>query len=50
MKQSLHQQARALGATRCYTENEAGNTGIRALNADLGFVPQFGMRRMRRAG
>lgn len=50
MKQSLHQQARALGATRCYTENEAGNTGIRALNADLGFVPQFGMRRVRRAG
>ena len=50
MKQSLHQQAHALGATRCYTENEAGNTSIRALNADLGFVPRFGMRRVRRSG
>jgi GNAT superfamily N-acetyltransferase len=47
-KQHLHHQAAGLGITRMYTENEENNDGIRRVNATLGYVPEFGLYRLRR--
>jgi GNAT superfamily N-acetyltransferase len=45
-KQALHQLAARRGASGLTTTNEAGNTGIRALNASLGYRVVGGEVRM----
>ncbi|MDZ5622841.1 hypothetical protein SFC88_18525 [Nocardioides sp. HM23] len=49
LKQAAHLQAAASGATRSYTTNEAGNAGIRHINAKLGYQVVAGDYRVRRA-
>jgi GNAT superfamily N-acetyltransferase len=46
VKRALHADARVLGVTRCLTENEEGNAGIRRINAELGYQVLFGVLRM----
>ncbi len=48
VKLRLHAQAASEGARVLATLNEAGNTGIRALNAELGYVVTGGEIRVRR--
>ena len=48
VKQHLHHQAAALGVRRLYTDNEEHNAGIRRVNAALGYVPQYGVHRLRK--
>lgn len=48
VKQHLHHQAAALGVRRLYTDNEENNAGIRRVNTELGYVPQYGVHRLRR--
>jgi GNAT superfamily N-acetyltransferase len=48
VKQALHADARDLGATRCLTENEEANAGIRRINAELGYQVLFSALRMQR--
>lgn len=48
VKQALHADVRDLGATRCLTENEEANTGIRRINAELGYRVLFSALRMQR--
>lgn len=48
VKQRVHLDAAAAGATVVSTSNEAGNHGIRRINAELGYVVAFGSHRMRR--
>ena len=47
-KAALHDDLVRLGATRLETYNEAGNAGIRHVNASLGYVRVKGARRHRR--
>lgn len=47
-KSALHDDLVRLGATRLETYNEAGNAGIRRVNASLGYVRLKGARRHRR--
>lgn len=47
-KAALHDDLVRLGATRLETYNEAGNAGIRHVNASLGYVRLKGARRHRR--
>src|SRR5215207_1945533 len=47
-KAALHNDLVRLGATRLETYNEAGNAGIRHVNATLGYVRVKGARRHRR--
>jgi GNAT superfamily N-acetyltransferase len=47
-KAALHDDLARLGATRLETYNEAGNAGIRHVNAALGYVRVKGARRHRR--
>jgi GNAT superfamily N-acetyltransferase len=47
-KAALHDDLAQLGATRLETYNEAGNAGIRHVNASLGYVRVKGARRHRR--
>ena len=47
-KQHVHHQAAALGAARMYTDNEENNHGIRRLNQALGYVPLYGVHRLRK--
>ena len=47
-KSVLHDDLSRLGATRLETYNEAGNAGIRHVNAALGYVRVKGARRHRR--
>lgn len=49
-KQQLHTVVAERGATTLTTENEARNSGIRALNASLGYEVVGGEIRLRRAG
>lgn len=44
-KRRLHQELAALGGRRAVTDNEAGNDGIRRVNAELGYVRVQGTRR-----
>lgn len=46
VKQRAHQVAARLGGTVSRTNNEEHNSGIRRINADLGYVVQFGVYRM----
>ncbi|KAA1419390.1 GNAT family N-acetyltransferase [Nocardioides humilatus] len=48
LKQEAHVRAAAAGATRSYTTNEASNTGIRHVNAQLGYRIVTGDYRIRR--
>lgn len=47
VKQELHAQAWEAGVQRVTTVNEASNTGIRALNAAMGYEPDVGDIRLR---
>jgi RimJ/RimL family protein N-acetyltransferase len=47
-KQHLHHQAAGLGVRRLYTDNEENNHGIRRVNAALGYVPDYGLFRLRK--
>jgi RimJ/RimL family protein N-acetyltransferase len=47
-KAALHDDLVRLGATRLETYNEAGNAGIRHVNAALGYLRVKGARRHRR--
>ena len=47
-KQHLHHAAAELGGRRAETDNEAGNAGIRRVNAALGYRELKGTRRFRR--
>ncbi len=49
LKQYGHRLAADAGATLSHTMNEASNTGIRHVNAKLGYQVIGGMYRMRRA-
>ena len=49
-KQALHQLAARRGATGVVTMNDAANSGIRALNASMGYRPVGGELRMMRPG
>lgn len=42
VKEQAHLDGARLGATVCTTENEAGNAGIRRINAELGYEVRFG--------
>lgn len=42
LKQALHQMARDAGASECRTNNEEHNTGIRRVNAELGYRVEYG--------
>lgn len=42
LKRQLHLMARDLGATACTTNNEEHNSGIRHVNASLGYVVEYG--------
>jgi hypothetical protein len=48
MKQHLHLDARAAGATWLITTNEERNVAIRSLNARLGYQPMYGEVRLER--
>jgi predicted N-acetyltransferase YhbS len=45
-KQALHVEVRAAGARTCVTGNEEHNTGIRRINAELGFRVDHGIWRI----
>jgi len=47
-KKHLHHTAAELGGLRAETDNEAGNAGIRRVNAVLGYRELKGTRRFRR--
>lgn len=47
-KQALHVAARAAGVDTCYTDNEEHNTGIRRVNAELGYEVVVGVWRRER--
>ena len=47
-KSHLHQQAVGLGVHRMFTDNEENNHGIRRVNTALGYVPVYGLHRMRK--
>lgn len=47
LKQHVHRLAADAGATVCRTMNEAGNTGIRHVNAELGYRKVQGSYRLR---
>lgn len=49
LKQYLHRMAADAGATVCHTMNEESNTGIRHVNAQLGYQVVGGVYRLRRA-
>lgn len=49
LKQQMHRVAFARGFRRVATSNEASNTGIRALNSELGYERVRGYRRLRLA-
>lgn len=42
LKQALHRMARDAGAGECRTTNEEHNTGIRRVNAELGYRVEYG--------
>ncbi len=46
LKRAIHAAAAKEGANRSVTYNDASNTAIRRINADLGYVPQFGYLRV----
>jgi GNAT superfamily N-acetyltransferase len=46
VKQHVHHRAAALGIRSLGTDNEENNRGIRRLNAELGYVPAYGVLRM----
>ena len=48
VKHRAHLEAHAAGATAAYTNNEERNTGIRRLNAELGYVVESGTYRLQR--
>ena len=48
VKQHVHHRAAELGIRELVTDNEQHNDGIRRLNAELGYVPVYGVHRMRR--
>jgi GNAT superfamily N-acetyltransferase len=48
VKQHVHRRAAELGVRVLVTDNEQNNHGIRRLNAELGYVPVYGVHRMRR--
>jgi GNAT superfamily N-acetyltransferase len=48
VKHEVQHRARSWGVERFVTENEENNHGIRALNADMGYVVLWGVYRMRR--
>ncbi len=47
VKRQAHHDAAGLGATTAFTTNEAGNAGILAVNAELGYVTRHGTYRLR---
>jgi RimJ/RimL family protein N-acetyltransferase len=47
-KEHLHHRAALLGVRRLYTDNEENNAGIRRVNKALGYVPEYGLFRMRK--
>ncbi len=48
VKEHVHHRAAGLGIRVLSTDNEQHNHGIRRLNESLGYVPVFGVHRMRR--
>jgi GNAT superfamily N-acetyltransferase len=48
VKQAVQHRAQVEGVRRFATENEEHNEGIRRLNAELGFVVQWGVYRMKK--
>ena len=48
VKQDVHHRAYQYGIRRLGTDNEEHNEGIRRLNAEMGFVEEYGVHRMRR--
>jgi len=48
VKQDVHRRAAELGIRVLVTDNEQNNHAIRRLNAELGYVPVYGVHRMRR--
>ena len=47
VKQDVHHRAYTSGIRRLGTDNEEHNAGIRRLNAEMGFVEEYGVYRMR---
>ena len=48
VKQDVHRRAYASGVRLLSTDNEERNHGIRRLNAEMGFVEEYGVHRMRK--
>lgn len=48
VKQDVHHRAYLAGVRRLGTDNEEHNAGIRRINAEMGYVEEYGVHRMRR--